>query len=258
MPRPSDPAWQQAKLAGEKFYHTPCKHGHSLRRTKDRQCVECNRNQNRQRRTALSQQVLAESSELGAPLFRGAACKRGHSGLRYVRNGACVECHKTVNNLLSKKSREQLIEGAPEYLWAKETIKNAKKRAKAENLPFDMSIESTIPLLRTADYCPLLGYKLIYRNPGYRANNSMSLDKMVPSQGYQTGNMRIISNRANIIKQDTSPEELLVVATRNAMGFGMPRENILSLIQQVMDSPDPPNHTWAKFISNGKRGIADA
>jgi hypothetical protein len=63
------------------------------------------------------------------------------------------------------------------------------------------------------DHCPILGLPL-YRNVGGRAQgpNSPTIDRINPALGYVRGNVRVISARANSIKSDSTPEELLRVA----------------------------------------------
>lgn len=85
-----------------------------------------------------------------------------------------------------------------------------KYRAKRRGIPFDLDEKDVeIPPL-----CPVLGIPL-YRNIGERAQgpNSPTVDRINPSLGYVRGNVQIISSRANQIKSDASPEELLRVAT---------------------------------------------
>lgn len=62
-------------------------------------------------------------------------------------------------------------------------------------------------------HCPVLGLPL-YRNSGGAAQgpNSPSLDRIDPALGYVRGNVKVISSRANSIKSNATPEELLRVA----------------------------------------------
>ena len=67
------------------------------------------------------------------------------------------------------------------------------------------------------DHCPALGIELNYdgtaEGSGWtRTDNSPSIDQIVPSAGYIEGNMQILSWRANRIKNDSSPEELRLLA----------------------------------------------
>jgi hypothetical protein len=63
------------------------------------------------------------------------------------------------------------------------------------------------------DFCPVLGLPL-YRNSGGAAQgpNSPSIDRINPALGYVRGNVKVISSKANAIKSNATPEELLRVA----------------------------------------------
>jgi hypothetical protein len=45
-------------------------------------------------------------------------------------------------------------------------------------------------------------------NQRKKSPNSPSLDKIIPSKGYIKGNVWVISNRANTLKNDASLQEL--------------------------------------------------
>jgi hypothetical protein len=62
------------------------------------------------------------------------------------------------------------------------------------------------------DHCPILGMKL-ERGLDGGLDNSPSLDRIIPALGYVPGNVRVISNRANRIKSDSTPEELSRILT---------------------------------------------
>jgi hypothetical protein len=58
------------------------------------------------------------------------------------------------------------------------------------------------------EYCPILGIKLDYFAKGKPQNNSPSFDRIDSTKGYVTGNVLIISNKANRIKSDGNIAEL--------------------------------------------------
>ncbi len=63
-------------------------------------------------------------------------------------------------------------------------------------------------------FCPVLGLKLAWCF-GQRASanhSSPSIDRIIPEFGYVRDNIRIISNRANHLKNNASPRELRSVA----------------------------------------------
>ena len=83
-------------------------------------------------------------------------------------------------------------------------FRNAKGRAKRKCLPFTLLLSDiTIP-----EYCPVLGIKLSRENHVGYASNSPSLDKLVPTLGYTKSNSRVISNRANSLKNNATLAEL--------------------------------------------------
>jgi hypothetical protein len=83
-------------------------------------------------------------------------------------------------------------------------LTRAKSRAKIGNIPFNLTLEDiSIP-----DTCPLLGIPIeVQPKKGYHPN-SPSLDKIIPEKGYIKGNVWVISNRANTLKNDATLTEL--------------------------------------------------
>lgn len=83
----------------------------------------------------------------------------------------------------------------------------AKKRAKSAGVPFNLTEEDiTFP-----NECPILGIPiplLVTDGPRKRTDNTPSLDRIIPELGYVKGNIRIISWRANRLKNDATLEEL--------------------------------------------------
>jgi hypothetical protein len=59
------------------------------------------------------------------------------------------------------------------------------------------------------EYCPILGIKLNYFNKGgIPQDNSPSFDRIDPTKEYITGNVMIISNKANRLKSDSNINEI--------------------------------------------------
>lgn len=78
----------------------------------------------------------------------------------------------------------------------------AKARAKKQGVPFSLSVDD----FEIPESCPILGLKL---EPGNRKVHfsSPSLDKIIPELGYVKGNVAVISNKANMIKNLGTSED---------------------------------------------------
>lgn len=97
----------------------------------------------------------------------------------------------------------------PNKYSAQQMCASAKKRAFALGVPCDIDpayIESIC--FKT---CPVLGYELKYGGGG-KAKNSASIDRIIPSLGYVRSNVMIISLLANTMKNEATPQELLLFA----------------------------------------------
>lgn len=88
---------------------------------------------------------------------------------------------------------------------------NARSRAKRRGLEFTIS-ESDISV---PTQCPVLGIE-IKVGQGNPTDNSPTLDRIDTSRGYVPGNVSVISYRANRIKNDSTPEELRLLADHYA------------------------------------------
>jgi hypothetical protein len=88
------------------------------------------------------------------------------------------------------------------------TVGNLSRRAKQKGVPFGLS-EADLDF--SIICCPVLGIALRH-NDAPSMPDSYSVDRITPSDGYVPGNVSIISNRANTIKNDAAPNEILAVA----------------------------------------------
>ena len=126
---------------------------------------------------------------------------------KYSRN-TCRECinlknqnKQTPAQLRSKAQREKKRREDPAYRM----YHGAKQRAKKQNLPFNLDQKYIQDLIPT--HCPVFGIPLINGTEVFH-DNSLSLDKLIPSKGYVKGNVCVISDRANRIKRDATLDEL--------------------------------------------------
>lgn len=114
-----------------------------------------------------------------------------------------------------EKSREEYNNSMREYRAKTPEIKIrtlltvAKNRAKLKGLAFDVSISD----IELPTHCPLLGLELNYAASGNtNPDNGVSLDRIEPAKGYVSGNVWVISYRANRIKNNATAEELRMIA----------------------------------------------
>ena len=85
-----------------------------------------------------------------------------------------------------------------------------KHHAKKNNIPFTITLEYVVSLI--CDECPILGIPLSWTVRSEKVtHNSPSLDRIIPELGYVKGNVRVISARANLLKNDATILELELV-----------------------------------------------
>lgn len=86
----------------------------------------------------------------------------------------------------------------------------AKNRARSAGLPFNIDPEDCeIP-----EYCPVLGIKISEKGKGTNNESTPTLDKIYPNKGYVKGNVKVISWKANRIKNNCSePDVFEAIAT---------------------------------------------
>lgn len=91
----------------------------------------------------------------------------------------------------------------------------AKKQAKA--LGYDFNLELSDIVFPT--HCPVLGMPLVLSDKHVK-DDSPSLDRIDSTKGYVKGNVWVISQRANRIKNDSTLDELrlLVLALEKHYG----------------------------------------
>lgn len=80
---------------------------------------------------------------------------------------------------------------------------SAKARAKRDGLPFNLEVEDIV----IPNVCPILGIPLFVGNRNQH-DNAPTLDKIIPELGYVKDNFRVISYRANRIRNDATLAEL--------------------------------------------------
>ena len=85
-------------------------------------------------------------------------------------------------------------------------LRRAKRRAAEQAIAFDLELKDII----IPTVCPVLGipiYVTAGRSGGF--NHSPSLDKKDPTKGYTKDNIMVMSQLANAMKTNATPEQLL-------------------------------------------------
>jgi len=90
-------------------------------------------------------------------------------------------------------------------------VRHARTRGRRERVPATLS-RADLGTLPTV--CPVLGVPIEYGASRSGAANPYgpSLDRIIPRLGYVPGNVRIVSVRANLLRNDGTAEELRLVA----------------------------------------------
>ena len=161
--------------------------------------------------------VLCEMPRVGSQRYLYVRCTCGDkqavnfASLRGGKSSRCVKCaNKGVLNSsyrhgLSLRERE-----TPEYkLWAS-VRSNAKERGRECTIkPYEIVIP---------DKCPVLGITLTPSLPGRKASNGHgfkdtlpSVDRIDSSKGYVSGNIQVISWKANRLKSNNTVETLELI-----------------------------------------------
>jgi predicted nucleic acid-binding Zn ribbon protein len=94
-------------------------------------------------------------------------------------------------------------------LVAVRILKNVRYKCKKFNIPFNLELSD----ISVPETCPVLGIKLVWnygKGAGFH-DNSPSIDRIDPNGGYVKGNVRIISARANLLKNNAYVEELELI-----------------------------------------------
>lgn len=84
----------------------------------------------------------------------------------------------------------------------------ARNRAKRDGIEFSIVVED----IKIPDKCPVFDIPLKVNRIENGRRDSPSLDRIDPSKGYTKDNIQVISNFANIMKQNATADELLAFA----------------------------------------------
>lgn len=127
---------------------------------------------------------------------------------RQCTNSSCGKMFKKTSKTvtLCNKCNSERVKSTDER---SKMLMRAKNRARFKNIEFNLTIED----INIPEYCPILNIKLS-NNKGKSGGkkDSPALDKIDCTKGYIKGNVRVISNLANMMKSHATNEELITFA----------------------------------------------
>lgn len=109
-----------------------------------------------------------------------------------------------ANKYLIGKSSAQLNKQYRQRNPIQSLLSVTKARCKRKQIEFNLAVKDIVKPL----YCPVFGIELMYSVNTKQQYNSASLDRINPTKGYVSGNVIVVSWRANQLKQDASLDEM--------------------------------------------------
>lgn len=89
--------------------------------------------------------------------------------------------------------------------WSQRMVVRLRSKCRKNGIPFNITAAD----IEVPENCPVFGTEFIFGGVGgYKAWASPSVDRVIPHLGYVKGNVRVISNRANTIKNNATSAEL--------------------------------------------------
>lgn len=125
----------------------------------------------------------------------------------YVDNRDAILEKSKLRRLTSSEHINNLRKNRHRTNPAKELYRAAKRRAKNKSLEFSITLDEIV----ISESCPILGIPLIVGDSKIH-DTSPSLDRIDNSKGYIKGNVQVISNLANRMKNSASNELLIKFA----------------------------------------------
>jgi len=133
-------------------------------------------------------EVIVTTGSLNSDHTKSCGCYKRYERKNRIKHGQCIR---------GKKSVEYNIFVA------------AKRRAKQKNLPFNLELSDIV----IPEYCPVFPDIKLESNKKVIGQNSPTLDRLIPEDGYIKGNVVVISNRANFMKNKYNLEELQMLTS---------------------------------------------
>lgn len=154
------------------------------------------------------------AKELGFMYYdNNTPCPTPHSeaNYRWVQTYQCVGCSMNRSIQRGRRYRKKHPIRA--------RLSTVRARVRSANLALDEAAYTRAWENRPT-HCPVFGFELYKGWEKVNLDNSPEMDRVVPELGYVEGNMRVISRRANRLKDDGSADE------HRAIADWMDKENV--------------------------------
>lgn len=164
----------------------------------------------------------------------------GNKSNRTSLSAYCIPCTNEINKASSRRSDEKLRAENPKALWARRVHPVRRTSAKEKGVPFSITQKDMTDI--AVDVCPILGITLRYGGGVGRGarQDSPSLDRVVPEDGYVKDNIHVVSHKANTMKSNGTPvEHAKVVAWcfRHASTSPEDRAEMAAILRAVLEEP---------------------
>lgn len=103
----------------------------------------------------------------------------------------------------------------------KAMLQRVRARARRKQYEFNLEISDIL----IPSICPILGLSIDKIVTGTPRNDSPSLDRIDNTKGYIKGNVMVISHKANVMKLNATPEELIRFAQWVLLTYGGTYDN---------------------------------
>ncbi len=134
------------------------------------------------------------------PFFDCKNCGKHKRADAFSEHAQCVSGYDTSRCKECKKSAHDY--GATSH--ESRIFNRARSRAKRKGQEFDITLADIV----IPELCPVFGVKLVHGDSDW----TPSIDRIDAARGYIKGNIAIISNKANRLKNNATADELRAVA----------------------------------------------
>jgi hypothetical protein len=197
-----------------------CQHGHDKYKCKDcgtghcehgrdkGRCIDCGTSVCEHGKIRFSCRICYRSCKHGHIKYSckdcgTGRCEHGRNKYRCIDCGKGCYCpHGRMKNVCRKCGGFDS--------WARSLQAAAKKRAREDNLPYELTLDWIIEKLK--DGCPVFKVPFEMFPEGTIQIHSASIDKFIPEKGYTKENSFVISNLANTIKTSATTTQVRAVA----------------------------------------------